>query len=237
MDIKKIKAKAKKKLSGNYVVIIVALIIYGLIEGLFTGTSKLIYNDNMNILFNIIVMGLLYEGLLSISIKIAKGKNADIMDLFKKTDLFWKTAAVTIILTAFTALCSAMIFVAGNSLNVFLSYQTDISTGLSSFMILVGILLLVAIIAFYIVMMIYFSQVYFVLYDNEKMPVFSIFERSMDLVEFHKFNYFIYKLSFIGWAILGIFTFGLLYLWLIPYIMVSDVNFYDELKRIEKSEK
>lgn len=236
MDIKKIKKKARRKLTGNYVVIIAALLIYGLIEGVFEGTSVLISNSYMNMFFNIIVMGLLYEGLLSIVIKVARGRKTEVMDLFRKTDLFWKTAAVTIVLSLFTTLCLAMGIIAGRSLYVFVTFQADISTALSAFMTLVGTLLLIAIAAFYIVMMIYFSQVYYVLYDNPKMSVYDIFGKSMDIIEEHKFEYLVYNLSFVGWAILGIFTFGILYFWLAPYKYVADATFYDELKKLEKDE-
>jgi uncharacterized membrane protein len=37
-------------------------------------------------------------------------------------------------------------------------------------------------------------------------------------------------LSFIGWAILSIFTFGIGLLWLIPYMNVSVAKFYDDIK-------
>ena len=74
MDHKKMREKALAKLKNNYVIIIIALLIYNLIEALFNGTSKLIYNENMNILFNILITGLLYEGLLQIVIKTARGR-------------------------------------------------------------------------------------------------------------------------------------------------------------------
>ena len=37
-------------------------------------------------------------GMLEITIKIAKGKKAKFSDLFNRTDFFWKTVAITIIL-------------------------------------------------------------------------------------------------------------------------------------------
>lgn len=48
----------------------------------------------------------------------------------------------------------------------------------------------------------------------------------------YKLEFFILKLSFLGWIILGIFTFGILYLWLIPYMNVTEANFYNEIKEI-----
>ena len=98
-------------------------------------------------------------------------------------------------------------------------------------MIVVGIILSAAIIVFWIVLLICLSQSYFILYDNEDMPLGDIFRMSMDMMEGHKADYIMLCLSFIGWMVLGIFTFGILYLWLVPYIGVSMVNFYDKIKK------
>ena len=97
-------------------------------------------------------------------------------------------------------------------------------------MIVVGIILSAAIIVFWIILILCLSQSYFILYDNEDMPLGDIFKVSMDMMEGHKADYIMLCLSFIGWVILGIFTLGVLYLWLIPYIKVSMVNFYDKIK-------
>jgi len=50
----------------------------------------------------------------------------------------------------------------------------------------------------------------------------------------YKRDYFVFGLSFFGWILLGIFTLGLLYIWLIPYMMTAEVLYYDELKKIRK---
>ena len=84
--------------------------------------------------------------------------------------------------------------------------------------------------------MVSWSQVYYILYENEEMPVLDIFAKSMDLIEDYKIDYVMLNLSFIGWTILGLFTFGLLHLWLIPYMLVANTNFYYELKKLEKKE-
>ena len=42
----------------------------------------------------------------------------------------------------------------------------------------------------------------------------------------HKFDYFALQLSFIGWAILACLTFGIGFLWLIPYIQLTSIEFY-----------
>ena len=107
---------------------------------------------------------------------------------------------------------------------------------ISTTMIIFGFILCAAIAVFYIMLMASWSQVYYILYENEDMPVLDIFSKSMDLMEEHKITYIILNVSFIGWVILGTITLGLLYLWLIPYILVANTNFYYELKKQEKKE-
>lgn len=45
----------------------------------------------------------------------------------------------------------------------------------------------------------------------------------------HRWEFFWLQLTFIGWAFLACLTFGIGMLWLIPYIQVSTVAFYDNL--------
>jgi uncharacterized membrane protein len=45
-----------------------------------------------------------------------------------------------------------------------------------------------------------------------------------------KWKYFCLALRFLGWAILCLFTLGIGFLWLIPYMQVSFANFYDDVK-------
>lgn len=253
MDYKKLRMKALDKLKKNYVIIIIALLIYILVEALFRGASELIYNKNMDILFNIIITGLLYEGLLQIMIKTSRGKSTNIMDLFNRTDLFWKSTAITIIITSLTVVCALLEYIAGSTLMIFVTYQTDIAITLTSFMILVGIILCTAIAAFYFLLMISFSQVYYILYDNEKMPVIEIFEKSMNITEGKKLDIFLFNLPFIlwalaglvvyvvafnmnmpGWGILGLVILGIILFLIIPYMLVANVNLYDELKKTDK---
>lgn len=46
----------------------------------------------------------------------------------------------------------------------------------------------------------------------------------------HKWDLFVLELSFIGWIILSILTLGILTLWVGPYIAITEINFYDEVK-------
>jgi len=61
-------------------------------------------------------------------------------------------------------------------------------------------------------------------------------EKSEALMQNNRMKYFIFCLSFIGWAILCGFTFGIGYLWLIPYILVATAVFYDDLAGTRREE-
>lgn len=254
MDYKKIKDKTLVKLKENYNLIIVAMFIYVLVESIFKGVSFLIYNKGMDILFNIIITGLLYEGFLQILIKTYRGKKTNIMDLFNKTDLFWKAAAITILLTAFTALCGLIGAVAGSTLYIFVCHAGELNIFLSSSMILAGVILCTCIVAFYSYLMISFSQVYNILYDNEKMPVLEIFNRSMDLLEEKKVDYIMFNLSYVLWIVLGFTTYAItktlnnpgwmmmssiillvIIFWEIPNMLLANIGFYEELKKLDKT--
>ena len=46
----------------------------------------------------------------------------------------------------------------------------------------------------------------------------------------HKMDLFLLYLSFIGWAILCIFTLFIGYLWLAPYVQMTEVKFYEKIR-------
>ena len=46
----------------------------------------------------------------------------------------------------------------------------------------------------------------------------------------HKWELFVLYLSFIGWAILCLFTFFIGFLWLTPYMQMTETKFYEKLR-------
>lgn len=75
-----------------------------------------------------------------------------------------------------------------------------------------------------------YAMVYFVIVDNPEMGVMEALGTSKKIMNGHKWEYFVLNLSFIGWYILCYLTFGLLILWLAPYISVTTANFYNKIK-------
>jgi integral membrane protein len=71
----------------------------------------------------------------------------------------------------------------------------------------------------------------YILKDNPEMKNNAAIEESMRMMDGHKLELFLLDLSFIGWAILSILTCCIGFLWLIPYINMAHVNFYEDLKK------
>lgn len=65
-------------------------------------------------------------------------------------------------------------------------------------------------------------------HENKNMT--DMFHKSMELVNGHRVEFYGLVLSFIGWMILAIFTLGILYIWLVPYMLVAMSNWYLALK-------
>jgi len=75
-----------------------------------------------------------------------------------------------------------------------------------------------------------YSMSYFILKDNPEIGASEAITRSRQMMNGNKWKLFCLYFSFIGWAFLCIFTFGIGYFWLMPYIYTSVANFYKELK-------
>lgn len=75
-----------------------------------------------------------------------------------------------------------------------------------------------------------YSQAYYVLAENPGIGAREALRRSEAMMKGHKMEMFMLNMSFMGWAILGTFTFGLLYIWLIPYMQATMTNFYNSIK-------
>lgn len=78
-----------------------------------------------------------------------------------------------------------------------------------------------------------FAIVPIIVADNPEMSVSEVMQYSAKLMKGHRFEFFCLNLSFIGWAILSIFTCGIGQLFLLPYMYVADAYFYLDLKDSE----
>ena len=75
-----------------------------------------------------------------------------------------------------------------------------------------------------------YSLIHYIKLDNPFLDEFELVKKSKKMMNGHKLDYLKLVFSFLGWFILGIFTFGILYLWLIPYVNATMANFYNQIK-------
>lgn len=75
-----------------------------------------------------------------------------------------------------------------------------------------------------------YSMSNFILAENPDIKPSDAIKESKKLMDGNKLDYFMLNLSFIGWQILNLFTFGILSIWLNPYIYTTHAAFYEAVK-------
>ena len=70
----------------------------------------------------------------------------------------------------------------------------------------------------------------YVLAEEPTLRVTDALKKTWELTKGHKMELFVLLLSFIGWEIVASLTLGILYIWLMPYIMVTITLAYESLK-------
>lgn len=104
--------------------------------------------------------------------------------------------------------------------------------------LLVGIFTFLGLILFIIpgiIIALGYSMVNYIFADNKEITAMGVLKRSKELMNGYKMDYFLFCLSFIGWILLGALTFGILYIWLFPYITVAQAVYYDELLKLNQN--
>ncbi|MCK4695371.1 MAG: DUF975 family protein [Candidatus Cloacimonetes bacterium] len=76
-----------------------------------------------------------------------------------------------------------------------------------------------------------YSMVLFIYVDNPEMGISETLRKSKEMMYGYKTKLFLLHLSFIGWGLLCILSFGIGFLWLGPYMFTSLSIFYEELKK------
>lgn len=197
-----LKQKAKESLKGKYGDAIAVTLLLFIISGVIGGISGFImgvFNINEQVsrtiteIISIVLSGLLTFGYYSYFLKISRNENADIQELWSKTNMFLPYIIASILIGLFTTLWTFLFIIPG------------------------------------IIAAFSYSMTYYIMLDNPEISALDAIRKSKELMKGHRFDYFILNLSFIGWILLGILTCGILYVWLIPYMNVTNLNFYNQL--------
>ncbi len=98
--------------------------------------------------------------------------------------------------------------------------------------VLTGIIIFVGFLLFIIPGIIWalkYSQLGFAFAENPELRYDEAMSRSADLMKNRKGEYFVLGLSFILWGILAALTFGLLYIYLAPYMILTFATYYIDI--------
>ena len=81
-----------------------------------------------------------------------------------------------------------------------------------------------------IIIALMFSQIFYIIADDPETGVIEAFKKSASLMKNKKLQLFGLGMRYFGLFILGVFTLGIWWLWLIPQAYVSFAIFYKELQ-------
>ncbi len=62
--------------------------------------------------------------------------------------------------------------------------------------------------------------------ENPEMGALDAIKKSQEMMNGHKMDLFVLELSFTGWALLSTITFGLVGIYVTPYMIATFTNFY-----------
>ena len=75
-----------------------------------------------------------------------------------------------------------------------------------------------------------YAMTFYIIADDATVTPSDAIRRSKKMMMNNKWRLFCLGFRFIGWVILACLTFGIGFLWLIPYMQVSFAKFYEEVK-------
>lgn len=75
-----------------------------------------------------------------------------------------------------------------------------------------------------------YSMTFYIIADEESMDAMEAIDKSKAMMDGYKWKYFCLGLRFLGWALLCVLTFGIGFLWLMPYMQVTNAKFYEDVK-------
>lgn len=236
MVASEIRANARENLTGKWGKAALLTLVYMLIVWAINFVCRLIPVVGPIILF--VISTPISYGLLVSFMKLKRGEEVGYTDFLSNGfSSFAKVWAVfgNMVLKMILPICLLVVFIVlmvvslGGS--VFSAVLAESGSGVAGF----GFLAFISFIG-YIASLIYvivkgylYSLSYYILNDNPNMTGKEIVEKSENLMRGNRWRFFWLGLTFIGWAILAAFTLGIGMLWLMPYMMVAMICFYEDL--------
>ena len=241
-----LRAKAREKLTGKWgkaACISLAYLVIAFLIGFIQGHVE--ENSFLNLIVSIIVFVIevpLSFGLVYSFYKLFKDEETSAFDFcslgFSNFGRAWGVTWQTIlkmIVPVILMIISYVLIAFSISLYVASSFSYIYSgsasgLGMAGLLSIVGIILLIVSVIWGLTKYYYYALSYLIAMDNPEMTSKEVVEESKKLMNNNRGKLFGLQISFIGWAILALFTFGIGYIWLIPYMQFATICFYDKVK-------
>ena len=245
---------AREALQGKWGKAALVGLIYALLTGLISGILNLI--PIAGPIAQAIIQIPLTFGFVATLIKLKRGENVTYTEFFSNGfsnfASSWKVTlwtAVKLIVPAILIFVSVFIIVLGVGVDNYTALSSSTSSGYlagstvaasttpniqNPVLCVIGFILLVVSSIWSTVKSYLYKPTFFILFDNPNMSAKDIVEESEKIMTGNRWKYFCLELSFIGWYILVGFTLGIGMLWLLPYMLIAQVVFYEFLAGKEK---
>ena len=241
MKISKIRENAREALRGKWgkgACIVLAYLAFFMLMGIIIGIGESVFGED-SLMSNLLSIGTtivqvpVVFGLTYAFIKLKRNEEVKAFDCvnlgFSNFGRAWKITlrtALKMLLPLLLVIISVILIVVGVA-----SYIAVAAFGLSGFTTLfwVGLILYIVAMIITVVVSLLYTLTTCIAYDNPNMTALEVVNESARMMRGNRGKLFLLDLSFIGWEILGIFTIAIGYIWLIPYMQVALVCFYEHL--------
>lgn len=234
---KELRKQARENLKGHWGQAIGIVIVYAIIGIVLNVGISFLLGEKFKILEIIVtyplVFGIAYYNL---NLSRKKQKFINLFEMFKSK--MWLnslkiiiTFMIGLIITSLLLTISLAAFKFLNArtfpMTLYISMEIKIATIILSTiwcLCAMGVLILPA-----IIFALTYSQVAFLKLDNKDASVREIFKSSRLIMRGNKWRLVRFQLSYIGWGILSLITFGIGLIWLCPYKFAGSAEFYNSV--------
>ena len=231
MSFSEIKKYTLKKIKNHWIKLIVISLIYIIF------TTAINFIPLVGFIFMFIFSTPISYGYIPSLIKVIDGENVSIIDFlllgFKYTGKIWRVIGNVFarLFLPILILFGFAVLVAYNSLPIleaFYNHTLTLNIEISPF-INIGLLGYIITLIYIAYKVLSYSMCKFLLMDYPNEKGASIVRKSINIMKGNKIKLIVFCLSFIGWIILSILTFGIGLTLLLPYLNISIYYFYKNI--------
>lgn len=231
--ISELKALARKSLDGYYALLAGALALISLLSGMGGSMSVMLFQGNnifnlvMSQIFSLIIsviISVFSAGVYYMFLNVSRGKKTSLQDV---AYLFShhpdRIIVVSLIVMVVQYLCMLP--------STIMNYRVDFNANLLEIAeqsVLVSLVMFAGMIVAQLVTM-PITLSYYLLIDDVEMEASEALKKSMQLMKGNYGRYIYMQLSFLGLMLLGVLTLYVGFIWIMPYMQMTEIEFYREI--------